>query len=102
VTVLVTDLGLELRGVPQSYVDAAQRQLDTGGLLPSRVRASLRPYCGPGQDEAEEHALARIVLHVPEDADGWCRACQTQLPCPVVDNDVRVTGAHLVLDEERR
>jgi len=87
VTVTVSDLGLELRGVPRAYLDAAQLMLDEHGWPPILVRHKLRLLC-PDQPLAEEIAQATLRAH-HHSARGFieaeaCLTCYRPWPCPDV------------------
>lgn len=102
----VTDLGLDLRGVDEGYIVAAQGFLDHRIATPGEVRRALRRFCGPEQEAAELLALFGLESHVlVGDRDTpeawhqlwdtrWCPACECPFPCPPVEADVRVLGLY--------
>jgi hypothetical protein len=103
-TEMVSNLGLDLGGVPQSKVDAAQVLLDSGTATHREVRDLLRPLCGPEQEAAEEIALAFLDRHVLQDGPDpaaawyrawnteWCTECARPFPCPAAAADLLVIG----------
>lgn len=96
---LVTDLGLELRGVPQDVLTVAQHLLDLGGLPVEYLRFKLRRLC-PDQPLAEAVAQATLRVHrnlAPGLESEGCLTCHHAWPCP----DVQAANRTLWLGEGR-
>lgn len=102
----VTELGLQLDGIPHHTLVKAQEILIKYSDLPAGwVRDALRPLCGPAQDAAEAVAEATLAVHthtLPQVRiwaacgvynAGECEACGYPVPCP------DVVRACLTLDE---
>ncbi|TDP90524.1 hypothetical protein [Labedaea rhizosphaerae] len=61
--------------------------------LRGRVRATLRPHCGPGQDLAETLAEACVAVHCPDDdAPHRCAECAEAWPCQSISAELITLG----------
>lgn len=91
----VTQLGLQLDGVPHEKLVLAQEILVQYSEWPAGwVRSKLRELCGPAQDAAEAVAEATLAVHTHTESTvrvwaacgvysaGECQACGYPVPCP--------------------